>query len=265
MSASPWKARRSTQSARQIGDHGALLFPVFTSERAEVGAGAEPDFFAYCIEMSVRALFDVEVDLGPWREFPGSNRFTDDPRVQQRVGWIIAHSYPTLSLAELRQVTGISGLTQREAIAGTQYAIWHLTDGDGRELSANAEALRAYLTGPANTGLPERATRPGLSLTMASGANDLIGAPIGPITVGANVEPVTLDLEDGVNIVDGAGAPADVTAVLAGAEVFLELPRGLSRAARRCAVRYGPPKPMGPASRFPRPMSANPTPRPSSS
>src|SRR5690625_4009754 len=84
--------------AREVGEAGTVLFPVFAAARDDQGANGEPDFFAYCIEMGVRARFDVDVELAEWSQFPGKNDFAGNPQVQEKVGWIINNSYPTIDL-----------------------------------------------------------------------------------------------------------------------------------------------------------------------
>lgn len=211
-------------SLREVGEAGALLFPVFAAAHKDQHAASGPAFFAYCIEMGVKARFDVDIELGEWNEFPGTNNFADDPVVQRRVGWIINHSYPAVELPELRRATGIEELTAAQAIAGTQYAIWQLTDGDRRELSKNAAALRTYLTGDANVGLPEEDVRPEVRLAVDVGANHELGAPIGPVVVSGNTEPITVASPDDVAFVDADGQALDTTKLPSGAEFFLAVP-----------------------------------------
>ena len=142
-------------SAREVGEAGTMLFPVFEAARDDQGANRKPDLLAYCIEMDVRARFNVDVELAEWSQFPGENEFTGNREVQEKVGWIVQNNYPAVDLADLGEQAGIDRLTAAEAIAGTQHAIWHFTDGERRKLRLNAAYLRAYLIGEANVGLPK--------------------------------------------------------------------------------------------------------------
>lgn len=93
------------------------LFPLHT------GPGSGVDQYAYCIELEKAVKYDLELFTGPWSDFPGGNHFAGDETARGKVAWIVHNSYPQRDLEGLRAVTGIPGLTQQEAIAGTQAAI----------------------------------------------------------------------------------------------------------------------------------------------
>lgn len=213
-------------AVREIGETGTVLFPVFAAARDDQGAQDQPDFFAYCIEMGVRARFDVDVELAEWSQFQGKNDFTGNPKVQEKVGWIIKNSYPTVDLVDLGERAGVNGLTAAEAIAGTQHAIWHFTDGERRKLRPHAAALRDYLTGEANVGLPERDVRPTVRVEVRKGANRELGKPIGPFVVESNVEPIVVTTDSEAHLIDEAGEPLDAGNVGSGTEIFLNVPDG---------------------------------------
>lgn len=207
---------------RQVGENGSLLFPVYESRIENVNPTAKPDFFAYCIEMTVKARFDVDVTLGTWAQFPGTNHFANNPAVQRKVGWVVNNSYPTISLNELRTRTGITDLTTTQAITGTQYAIWHFTDGATSTLSPNAAKLRSYLTGSANVGLAEDQVAPAVTISLAEGANTIADAPIGPVVVTANSAPITVMPPADLPIVTASGEPLTQSSFSSGDEFFLD-------------------------------------------
>lgn len=213
-------------SARQEGESGTLLFPVFANALADQHRGAEPDFFAYCIERNVRARFSVDVEGAPWSQFPGRNRFTDNPGVQRKVAWIINNSYPALDLEELGTRSGIETLTAREAIAGTQHAIWYFTDASHAKLSANATKLRTYLTGRANVGLPEGGSRPDVHISVAQGAGTEAGAPVGPLVVTSNVEPILVRSDGDHQLLDAEGEPLAADSLRSGETFYFDVPAG---------------------------------------
>jgi len=200
-----------------------MLFPA----RSRAGL-AEPDVSAYCLESTVGARFGAPATRVGWTDFPGSNRFKD-PDVQAKVGWILTHSFPRVDLATLGRTIGVTGLTERQAIAGTQGAIWHFTDG--RTISGNnsatVRAVYAHLTGPANTGLPENQVRPTVALTGPADAS-VAGAPAGPVQVRTNQPSVTVVATAtsgaGHPVVDGDGLPVDLTAVADGQELWVQVP-----------------------------------------
>ena len=214
-------------SAREVGEAGTMLFPVFASARDDQVAKGEPDFLAYCIEMDVRARFNVDVELAEWSQFPGENEFTGNREVQEKVGWIVQNSYPAVDLADLGERAGIDRLTAAEAIAGTQHAIWHFTDGERRKLRSNAAYLRAYLIGEANVGLPENDVRPTVRVEVSEGANRELGKPIGPFVVESNVEPIAVTTDAEADLIDGAGERLDAENVGSGTEIFLDIHDGV--------------------------------------
>ncbi len=219
-----------TSSEAQAGDRIVLdgvseptmLFPA----RSRAGL-AEPDVSAYCLESLVGARFGAPAIRVGWADFPGSNRFRD-PDVQARVGWVLTHSFPLVDLVSLGRTLGVTGLTERQAIAGSQGAIWHFTDGrtisEGN--SGNVRAVYAYLTGRANTGLAENQVRPSVTLSGPTDAS-VAGVPAGPIRVRTNQASVTVvATTTGVDlpVVDGAGRSVDLTAVVDGQELWVEVP-----------------------------------------
>ena len=65
---------------------------------AKAGAKA---FFAYCIELDVPAKWGIDLTQVGWGEFPGKNNFKSDEKVRAKVGWIVQHSYPQVSVEEV--------------------------------------------------------------------------------------------------------------------------------------------------------------------
>jgi TQXA domain-containing protein len=159
--------------------------------------GGGPALLAYCIELNVRATPGAS-----YREVGWESAWLGDARKLGQITWILAHSFPTLSVETLARQTGLTGLTSVEAVAGTQAAIWRISNG-ARLSSATAARVRtlaSWLTGPRNTGATEPST-PGLSLSPAQIA-DSAGKRLGPIVVRAQgvVPAVTLKAPPGVTI-----------------------------------------------------------------
>ncbi|MGB3374160.1 MAG: thioester domain-containing protein [Microbacterium sp.] len=112
--------------ARQ-GYGGTGVFPVYMSAPAD-GTAPDPDGWAYCIEHNVDAETGIAARAGDTSSYLGGNNFKDDAVVQGRVLWVLAHSYPTLSLEDFGTAAGVPGISRNDAIEATQYAIWRYTD-----------------------------------------------------------------------------------------------------------------------------------------
>jgi TQXA domain-containing protein len=162
----------------------------------------------YCVELDVTARHGAQMIESPWSAYPDQAEiFAAKP---DKVLWILHHSYPNVEVDELGQTVGVE-LSQAEAIAGTQAAIWHFSndaeladEGNG----ADVVALYDYLTGEANTGIGEQ---PPVSLSLTPELIDDVeaGTNAGPFTLDTTADSVELTVEgpEGVQIVDGSGQP----------------------------------------------------------
>jgi TQXA domain-containing protein len=142
--------------------------------------------------------------------------------------WIVRNSYPRLDLDRLRAESGVPGLTEEAAIAGTQAAVWHYTDGTDLAAAGggNAPEVRAlYDHLVAGAVVHGAATAPPtLSVTpeRVEGADP--AGPIGPLTVRTTAAgPVAVSVRGapGVRLTDAEGA--EVTRVADGAEFELRV------------------------------------------
>lgn len=102
-----------------------------------------PNLRAYSLDFSGIAPHDPSpYQLGTWSALP----HLQTRGCEAEVEWILRHSFPMRSLAELSQQLrgagyplGSANISEHEAIAGTQAAIWHFTNGmalDTRPLHA---------------------------------------------------------------------------------------------------------------------------------
>ena len=57
---------------------------------------------------------------------------------------IVKHAYPFLSIEKIREITGLTELTKRDAIAGAQIAIWHYTNGIVFEPTGDIKTLYEF-------------------------------------------------------------------------------------------------------------------------
>ncbi|MFK4729708.1 thioester domain-containing protein [Agromyces mediolanus] len=206
--------------------------------------GSEPDLFAYCIEVTVHPGYGERMDIGDWDSFPGDNRFADEQGVRERVAWIVAHSYPQLPLPAAAAAAGIPGLTEDEAITGTQVAIWQLADSapapagfeyrgivtsDGVDTTSpsaqRVQALVDHLTGPDNVGVAE-SSQPELQLSPAR-LDGVAGRLLGPLTISASAGELTLDTPSGFPVTTADGVPVDPAAPPRDTALYLDLRDGV--------------------------------------
>ncbi|MFV8381590.1 SpaA isopeptide-forming pilin-related protein [Corynebacterium hindlerae] len=124
---------------------------------------------SYCIESDVPIDVSTGIDgkFVSWGEFAGENNFKSNA---QKVNWIVENSYPAVNLDNLAKAVGMGRdqLNEKSAIAQTQAAIWHFTDGidyqglnslsgafgDRRDALVKGEKqLYDYLVSAKNTGV----------------------------------------------------------------------------------------------------------------
>ena len=119
----------------------------------------------YCIEARVgMTSLGAELELVEWGNYggvsniyPNTENLLNGPDAQDRrekINWIVHNSYPYVQPDDL----GISGVSVRDALAGTQAAIWHFSDDMNftftRSDQKDVQRVYEWLTGPANTGRP---------------------------------------------------------------------------------------------------------------
>lgn len=175
----------------------------------------------YCVDIQNPTQKDAKYHETPWS---GTSLGTN--KDAGRIRWILQNSYPQVNdLAALAEKAGVrGGLTEQDAAAGTQVAIWRYSDDtDVEAVDPQAERLADYLEKNAR-GLAE----PAASLTLDPPAvSGRPGERLGPVTVrtnarGATVTPPVDATTNGVRMVDQKGAP--VTSVTSGTQIFFDVP-----------------------------------------
>jgi TQXA domain-containing protein/LPXTG-motif cell wall-anchored protein len=145
-----------------------------------------------------------------------------------KIRWILQHSYPQINdFTKLTEEAGAQHtLTKRTAAAGTQVAIWRLSDKvDVHAKNGAAEKLANYLVKAATD-----TEEPAASLKLDSPAvSGKAGHRLGPITVHTNASSVTVAPDAaaeaaGVKVVGADGAP--VTAAHDGSRLYFDVPKG---------------------------------------
>jgi TQXA domain-containing protein/LPXTG-motif cell wall-anchored protein len=163
-----------------------------------------------------------------------------------KIRWILQNSYPQVNdLAALAARAGVQGLTEQDAAAGTQVAIWRYSDGaDVDAVDPQAERLADYLQKSAS-GLKE----PKASLTLDPAAvSGHPGELLGPVTVHTNAAGVTLTPPadaaiSGVRIVGKDGKP--ITSAVDGSQVFFDVPEDTTAGSAELTVQASTTVPVG--------------------
>jgi TQXA domain-containing protein len=164
-----------------------------------------------------------------------------------RIRWILQNSYPQVNdLAALAKKAGVRGaLTEQDAAAGTQVAIWRYSDGaDVDAVDPQAEQLADYLHKSARA-----LAEPEASLTLDPPAvSGHPGERLGPVTVHTNAAGVTLTppadaATSGVRIVDDKGR--QVTSAADGSQVFFEVPDDAAAGTAELTVQASTTVPVG--------------------
>ncbi|MFI7399226.1 Cys-Gln thioester bond-forming surface protein [Streptomyces sp. NPDC049541] len=164
-----------------------------------------------------------------------------------RIRWILQNSYPQVNdLATLAAKAGVKGgLTEQDAAAGTQVAIWRYSDdADVDAVDPQAEKLADYLQKSA-VDLAE----PAASLTLDPPAvSGHPGELLGPVTVHTNAAGVTVTppmgaATSGVRIVGKDGKP--LTSAADGSQVFFDVPEHAADGSAELTVQASTTVPVG--------------------
>ncbi|MEH0578690.1 MULTISPECIES: thioester domain-containing protein [Streptomyces] len=196
----------------------------------------------YCIDLYNPTQKDAKYHETPWSGTSlGANKDAG------RIGWILQNSYPQVNdLASLADKAGIDGgLTEQDAAAGTQVAIWRYSDGAAVDaLDPQAERLADYLHKAARA-VPE----PAASLTLdAPAVSGHPGELLGPVTVhtdasGVTVTPPLDAATSGVRIVGKDGKA--VTSVTDGSQLFFDVPVDAAAGSAELTVQASTTVPVG--------------------
>ncbi|MER5641977.1 Cys-Gln thioester bond-forming surface protein [Kitasatospora sp. NPDC002227] len=208
----------SVAGRRKAGEAG--LFQI------EADGGAQLP--VYCVDLLNGTREDATYQETDWGA--SSLGGTAGPKIR----WLLLHSYPNVAPAQLVEDaaahgTAIDGLSEDEAAAATQVAVWSFSDPGVpvQQADAKAAALTGYLVGRAEAAT-DAPPGPSLALTpdAVAGAS---GQRLGPITVGTAGSQVELSLdraatEAKVTLTDEAGHP--VKAVKGGTRIYAQVPAG---------------------------------------
>lgn len=194
----------------------------------------------YCVEIHTSIDREHEMVEQPWEEYPNPESPFNDNR--DKINWVLHNGFPVKSTDDLAaKVTegGASlhdGLSEKEAITGTQAAVWHFSDatdlnrdnplpGNGdKDAAEDVVALYDYLTGDANGGIGDQPT-PALEISPTS-LSGKAGERIGPFTVNTTgtIDELEANLPEGVKITDVDGVELDASKIKNGSQLFLDVP-----------------------------------------
>lgn len=196
---------------------------------------------SYCVEIDVPIDPERALQERPWGEFPNPHSPFHENR--DKINWVLHHGYPANDLAAIEGVlTGQgaeldNGLDKKEAIAATQAAVWHFSDGKDldrdnpaqgkgadEQTDADVLALYDYLTGDANVGIGAQPD-PALELTPEEISGNA-GERLGPFTVSTtgDITGLNSDLPEGVVLTDAEGNELAGDDITDGTEVYVDVP-----------------------------------------
>ncbi|NUV55381.1 Cys-Gln thioester bond-forming surface protein [Streptomyces coelicolor] len=196
----------------------------------------------YCVDIHTPTQQDAKYHETAWS---GTSLGTN--KDAGRILWILEHSYPQVNdLAALAKKAGVRGqLTEQDAAAGTQVAIWRHSDGvDVDALDPQAEQLADYLEKKAR-----KVAEPRASLTLDPPV--VAGRPgerLGPVTVRTDARSVTVSppadaATSGIRIVDAKGEP--VTTAGNGSKLYVEVPEDAETGTAQLTVQAATSVPVG--------------------
>ncbi|MEU0333299.1 Cys-Gln thioester bond-forming surface protein [Streptomyces sp. NPDC006193] len=174
----------------------------------------------YCVDLHNPTRPDARYQETPWSGSSlGANKDAG------RIHWILRNSYPQVNdLAALARKAGADGLTEQDAAAGTQVAIWRYSDGaEVDAVDPQAEKLADYLEKNARNVAEPRASLT-LDPPVVSGRP---GGLLGPVTVHTDAGAVTVSppadaATSGVRVTDRAGRA--VTSARDGSTLYFDVP-----------------------------------------
>ncbi|WP_406445846.1 Cys-Gln thioester bond-forming surface protein [Streptomyces sp. NBC_00631] len=195
----------------------------------------------YCVDLHNPAQRDAKYHETAWSGTSlGADRNAGDIR------WILQNSYPQVNdLAALARKAGVGSLTEQDAAAGTQVAIWRYSDGaDVDAVDPQAEKLADYLEKNARG-----QNEPQASLTLSPAAvSGRPGGLLGPVTVHTNARTVAVippsdAALSGVRITDRTGKP--VTTAQEGSKLYFKVPDDAADGSAELTVQASTTVPVG--------------------
>ncbi|MFJ9697515.1 Cys-Gln thioester bond-forming surface protein [Kitasatospora sp. NPDC101183] len=183
----------------------------------------------YCIDFDNPVYLDSKAK---YHEADWSASSLNSNANAPKIRWILENSYPQASIGALRTAIGDNELSEKDAAAGTQAAIWKFSDNkDATPRNEHAKKLRDYLTGEKNKGVAAE-PKPSLTLTPDS-VSGKSGSKLGPFVLNTSATEVKLavagDAADKIKLLDKDGKQLNgaLTGPIAkDTQLFLDVPGG---------------------------------------
>lgn len=232
-------ASAGTAVAAEAGDtvyigsttHGYAGTTLFEIHLDSPGTGT-PAFFAYCIEHEISPRTGTPAVVGDFSDFLGDNKLTDSV-AQAKVRWVLAHSYPVLSLADFGAAAGVPGISLNDAVEATQYAIWRFSELDFDASwfweTEDSEDAYWYLVNGANDAGGLAAADLIVTASISAPGSAAGDSLVGPFVVHTNQPVASVAASPAHPLTDSLGTPIDPDAVTDGQELYLDL-RGVTAA-----------------------------------
>ncbi|MFH9354483.1 Cys-Gln thioester bond-forming surface protein [Kitasatospora sp. NPDC017646] len=183
----------------------------------------------YCIDFDNPVYLD---SAAKYHEADWASSSLNSNANAPKIRWILENSYPQVNLKSLAAAIHVDSLSDEDAAAGTQAAIWKFSDNKTAvPRNDNAKKLRDYLVSDVNKGVAAE-PKPSLTLTPDS-VSGKSGSKLGPFVLNSSANEVKLavsgDAADKAKLVDKDGKP--VNGALAGpiakdTQLFLDVPAG---------------------------------------
>lgn len=191
----------------------------------------------YCIDLYHPTHSGVKYNETSWDQ----SVLSANPN-RGKIQWILEHSYPSYTTSQLANEAGVPSLSDKQAAAATQVAIWHFSDSvDATGLDTTAQTVAQWLEDHA---VDVQEPTPSLALSAASLAGHS-GSQIGPVKVSTNAQSVQVSLSgaNGVQLVDGQGQP--VSSATDGENLFVKVPSGSAEGSATIQAEASAPVPIG--------------------
>ncbi|WP_327291055.1 LAETG motif-containing sortase-dependent surface protein [Streptomyces sp. NBC_01198] len=206
----------ATKDGRTNDHEAAGLF------KMDLGGGKS--IYTYCIDLFNSTKPNAHYQEVPWSATSLYQQGKDRAKAG-KIAWILNHSFPQVDdLGALAKTAGAGPLSKKTAAAGTQVAIWRLSDDPTAKANdPAAEQLADYLSQAAVA-----VAEPDASLTLdPPSVSGKSGDRIGPVTVHTNADSAAAEIAPdagGVKLVDAAGKP--VTTAKDGSKLYFDVPAG---------------------------------------
>ncbi|WP_157036195.1 thioester domain-containing protein [Streptomonospora alba] len=164
----------------------------------------------YCIDFETDIVGGAKYEEDAWDNYPGKGDFAEPAKVH----WVLQNSFPKVDVASLAANTEIGALNQKDAVAGTQAAIWHFSNGVKLGENGNdPEVKKLYDYLVENAVEEKQSEEPDMSLSITPAeAEGKAGETVGEFLLETSAEsaPVELSGPEGLTLVDlGSGEPIE--------------------------------------------------------